>query len=295
MLPALEAFEEMLENPTTYYIFYDYFLRAAVGEEEWKKMNGRPKRKTTKKQSSTAATNEVASLENKRLASSLDEAFALIVLRNNYFAWLLKAKEQHKNLKTDYDGGNEKEKSLAMHLLSGYLIDLEESDEGNASSYVRFKNQRQTDEEQRAAYMNARRKFIGNVMRVREKVKHSEEYKKIKESLTSLKRLRSDEDDDMLRKRKKMKMVMEMKKYTGVTLDDRRAKGWSAKAFLDMFQMKVKIEGMDEAYKRFGKAYRYVYNIYHAEIVEDDTNTTSQNDVLSDEQYKSLFNLSAEM
>jgi hypothetical protein len=36
----MEAFEERLNNPTNYYIFYNYFLRALVGEKVWKQATG---------------------------------------------------------------------------------------------------------------------------------------------------------------------------------------------------------------------------------------------------------------
>jgi hypothetical protein len=286
VLPALEAFEEMLENPTMYYIFYEYFLRAAVGEEEWKKQNGRPKRKNTRNNS---PTQERVDLQDKRLASSLDEAFALLVLKNNYFAWLLQAKEKNKDLKTDYDGGNEKEKSLALHLLGGYIIDL---DSGEENAFVHVNSSQLTPMEL-IAYRTAKKDFIAKVIRVREKVKNSEEYTKIKESLTTLKRLRK-ENDDKFNKKKKQKLFMDMKKYTGITVGGglKTGKGWSAQAFMDMFEMKKKMDDMEERYKKFGKAYRYVYNIYHADTVEDAVHVTPPpNDVLSDEQYKSLFNL----
>ena len=41
VFPALEAFEQRLDNPTNYYLFYEYFLSAAVGEEEWKQKKQR--------------------------------------------------------------------------------------------------------------------------------------------------------------------------------------------------------------------------------------------------------------
>jgi hypothetical protein len=45
------------------------------------------------------------------MVTPLDEAFALVVLKNNYFAWLLQAMREFPNLMTDYDDKNHNEGS----------------------------------------------------------------------------------------------------------------------------------------------------------------------------------------
>ena len=70
VLPSLSTFEERLSNPKTYYLFYVYFYRPAIGEAEWKNFVERGKD------------------DQARIGNSNTEAFAHMVLKNNYFAWL---------------------------------------------------------------------------------------------------------------------------------------------------------------------------------------------------------------
>ena len=82
----MEAFEEGVKLPSVYVIFYDYFVKSSVGDAAWKE----------------------ACLEAKDLTDPIvcpqAEAFALILLKNNYFAWLWEAKMAlGDTLVTDYD------------------------------------------------------------------------------------------------------------------------------------------------------------------------------------------------
>jgi len=66
---AFECFEERWRFPKAYHLFYDHFFKAAVGEKKWKE-----------------------SLEdNKPFGNSNTEAFALMLLKNNYHAWMAQA------------------------------------------------------------------------------------------------------------------------------------------------------------------------------------------------------------
>ena len=113
VFPALEAFEQRLDNPTNYYLFYEYFLSAAVGEEEWKQNSGyqHRMRKRARRQSYTTniispepmTRDRLSIVKDKRMSTSLNEAFTLILFKNNYFAWLLEAKQNNSDLVCDYD------------------------------------------------------------------------------------------------------------------------------------------------------------------------------------------------
>jgi hypothetical protein len=68
VLPSIESLGRRFKNPKAYCIFYMYFYTAAVGELRWK---------------------EYLSKEEERIGSNTMEAFALLVLVNNYKkAWL---------------------------------------------------------------------------------------------------------------------------------------------------------------------------------------------------------------
>ena len=74
VLPSIESVKRRLKDPKAYCIFYMYFYTAAVGEERWK---------------------ECLSTEG-RIGSNTMEAFALLVLVNNYKAWLYEEKRHIK-------------------------------------------------------------------------------------------------------------------------------------------------------------------------------------------------------
>jgi hypothetical protein len=75
-----------LEIPNVYFLFYEYFFKSSVGDVRWKR----------------ACTEEKD--KYAPLGSPQAEAFAMLLLKNNYFAWLLEAKEKLQDLlMTDYD------------------------------------------------------------------------------------------------------------------------------------------------------------------------------------------------
>jgi hypothetical protein len=94
-----------LEDPKAYCIFYMYFYTAAVGEVRWK---------------------ECLSKEEGRIGSNTMEAFALLVLVNNYKAWLYEEKKTHQaNLLTEYDSPPSRGKpSIVDKILDGVQFNL---------------------------------------------------------------------------------------------------------------------------------------------------------------------------
>lgn len=84
VMPSLEHFQMRHESPRVYFLFYNYFLRAVMGESKW-----------------TSSLNE-----NKKLGTTVAEAYAHTLLENNYFAWLFEYKEKQREgdkIKTEYD------------------------------------------------------------------------------------------------------------------------------------------------------------------------------------------------
>ena len=72
-----------MQDPKAYFIFYMYFYTAAVGEVSW---------------------NECMAKKESRIGSNTFEALALLLLVNNYKAWLYEEKKTHKtDLWTEYD------------------------------------------------------------------------------------------------------------------------------------------------------------------------------------------------
>jgi hypothetical protein len=95
-------------------VFYEHFLRAVTGDEEYKFRSGQK----------AVPTNSSTVKLDSRMVTPLDEAFALVVLKNNYFAWLLQAMREFPNLMTDYDDKNHNEGSVTMaeYILGDYLL-----------------------------------------------------------------------------------------------------------------------------------------------------------------------------
>lgn len=72
-----------LKDPKAYYLFYEYFYKSAIGETTWK---------------------ECVEDDTKRVGNVTTEAFALLLLSNNYKAWMYEAKQDYgDSLMTEYD------------------------------------------------------------------------------------------------------------------------------------------------------------------------------------------------
>ena len=80
----MQSLEKRLDHPETYWLFCNNFVKAAVGDEAWR---------------TSLSKND----PNQRMASVQNEAFAMVMLKNNYYAWLLQAKIKHPTLITEYD------------------------------------------------------------------------------------------------------------------------------------------------------------------------------------------------
>ena len=106
ILPAWESFSTRLDDPKMYYLFYENFYKAALGETVWK-------------EDMKADNNEA------RIGNTNTEAFAHLVLQNNYFSWLYEIKQSRdlKHLLTEYDSASKvKDKK---HLVDVVLENIE--------------------------------------------------------------------------------------------------------------------------------------------------------------------------
>jgi hypothetical protein len=115
VLPSCECFNKRLDDPNSYFVFHKYFVRAVIGDEEWKKSyrSGR--------ESHTGGDSTITTQYRDQLCSPLDEAFALIMLQNNYFSWLLEAKEEMgEHLVTDYDSCHKLQDGTQMTTFAHY-------------------------------------------------------------------------------------------------------------------------------------------------------------------------------
>jgi len=70
---AFECFEQRWRFPKAYHLFYEYFFKAAVGDTRWKQ----------------------SLKENRPFGNTNTEAFALMILKNNYHAWMVQASSEY--------------------------------------------------------------------------------------------------------------------------------------------------------------------------------------------------------
>jgi len=82
VLPSLESFGRRSTLPKVCYLFYDNFFKGVVGEGAWNRC-----------------------FAESRMGTSTQEALSLVILRNNYFAWLYEYKLKYRGskLRTEYD------------------------------------------------------------------------------------------------------------------------------------------------------------------------------------------------
>jgi len=88
--------------PKVYYVFYEHFFKAVVGDRIWKRR-----------------------FNESRFSTNVLEAFTHLCVQNNYFAWLYDYMVSHLNstLKTEYDLANEEPSDTEG--LSGDLGEVE--------------------------------------------------------------------------------------------------------------------------------------------------------------------------
>jgi hypothetical protein len=248
-MPSLEAFEARLDIPGVYFIFYDYFFRSSAGDARWKK----------------AWLEENKDLK-RRLASEQTEAFAMLVLKNNYFAWLLAAKEKLGDaLLTDYD--TDLKKKDKMSSVEAYLgeveIDLEATaDEGEDVSFVVSKH------EDADRYAKLKQGTDKELKKIGRKCKDNEYYKNLKKQLEKPEvepthppqGLSRDDQEAREREemRKRRKLMKTFRVYTTKEDKEDGFKGWSERAASDMADMVKKLKEEGDDCRKFSAAYREV-------------------------------------
>lgn len=231
-----------IEMPSVYIVFHDFFLRSSVGDTAWK-----------------AACMESSDL-TERLAPTQGEAFAMLLLKNNYFAWLWEAKLTYKEiLVTDYDGDQERKNK--ENICDAYVkleVNLEPNDEDdedddtfNFNNVLIREGDKKYDElhkKTQMAFKKVQRIAKGNV-------KYKDLLKQLEEELNET----GEGDHVFQHKAKRRKVLKSFREYTNPQDDEGRFKGWSHRAAVDMKELiaKVSINGARE--KLFRAGYRLTY------------------------------------
>jgi hypothetical protein len=243
VFPGIEAFEMGVEIPILYVIFYDYFYKCSLGDVRWKK-------------ACWDETNKSAPLGPPQA-----EAFAMMQLKNNYFAWLLEAKEKSKGeLITDYDPDNKRTgmRSAAEAYLKKLEINVFEQDPEELLVIP----------ENHVKYGALKKKTEENIKKARRLSKTNSTYKEVKRELETM-----NEDDAVgepdvddvqgqsekkLRQNKRRKTLKKFREYTVKQDTEGKFKGWSNRATEDMAKLCKKIREGKEEYAAFRRAYREI-------------------------------------
>jgi hypothetical protein len=241
VFPSLEAFEEGINLLAIYAIFYDYyFVKSSVGDNAWK----------------------VACLDAEDQTSSIvppqGEAFALLLLKNNYFAWLWEAKTKLGNLLiTDYDTAEDTSGESAGEIMADVVLkcqidlDVQEDEQDWNKILVKSSVNHQKYELLRKA-ANARLK------QVRQLASNSDRYKEFKIALNE----GSEEeptDVDLESRTKKRKRLKTFREYTNPNDAEGKFKGWSICAANDM-RNSIAILGVVSChYRLLRRVYCHIY------------------------------------
>jgi hypothetical protein len=238
-------------------IFHEYFLKSSVGDTKWK----------------TARLEADDKSLSDPLISVQGEAFAMIILKNNYFAWLWEAKLKYEDfLCTDYDTDSELENKvpLGVALLKMAELNLaqdaqeEENDEDDAEasslsarpvagiSNLSYENLL-VPESTSTLYCDLRKKNEAVLKKTRRAARKNAKYKELKKLLeegevTSARTgvvppaagnngAPRDEEEERVKQEKrskKRKILKSFRDFTNPREDEGRFKGWSKRASDEM-------------------------------------------------------------
>jgi hypothetical protein len=242
----LEAFEEGINLPLVYMIFYEYFFKSSVGDSAWKKSCLEAKDPT------------------EPLAAPQEEAFAMILLRNNYFAWLWEAKMEFKDLlSTEYDTKTEREfkyDDVGYRLLKRRInLDVDVDEEDMDKILLKFK------EPMNPMFERVWNEDSKKLKKVWDEAGKNAKYKELKKAWV----LENEDPHEYAEEEeneqtvdigtKKRKRLRSLREYTCANDDEGRFKGWSLRAAEDMATLIAKLNSTAATYKVFRRAYRATY------------------------------------
>ena len=244
VLPSIESLGRRWKDPKAYCIFYMYFYTATVGEVRWK---------------------EYVSNEEGRIGSNTMEAFAHLVLVNNYKAWLYEEKKTHQsNLLTEYDSPPSCGKpSIVDKILDGVQFNLEQQEGPGSPSVIYNKNDTTYKklEKERIDWLEA---FCKTDLCLQTSDGVLQKASTDNSNGSPGEEEEEPEEDKFVqreRAKKKRKLTRELREFTGVpTKGERRHKGWSDGGMVafEKYVQTIRKDVEDDKYVAWEKAYRDV-------------------------------------
>jgi hypothetical protein len=233
---SLESIMEMrIENSKAYYVFYEFFYKSAVGEVHWK---------------------ECLDDDARRIGNDTTESFALLLLANNYKAWLYEEKMSHgEELQTEYDASPS---DGCVSIVDKLLVDLEFVLESGAESLV-DQNIGSQGYKKAAKF---RREWLTKLKRKPICAKLKGSWQKPADVLGEYPSTNGQPIHKRERDKKRRKLMKGLKKWTGNAEEgERRFKGWSDnghKAF-EHWTSDIKTDVRNGKYTLWEKAFREVH------------------------------------
>jgi len=247
VLPSIEHFQERLKSPRVYFLFYHYFVKAVMGESNWTTSLG----------------------GNKKLATSVAEAYTHSLIENNYFAWLFEYKERASvYIKTEYDStededGDDEEWKDDLYMpgeLNAIEISIPTTDDGE------FKLVTKEDDE--AEYKRLREERKGTHDDVKDAATspefgHKQQHDEMKETLEAFRR-ENDMMGDKEKTTKKRYIMRDLKSFS-------RQRGKNIDKFI--FETAESVKKESKSKKKFQAAYRNLLKTMEANVNKENIAT----------------------
>lgn len=278
IFPCIEAFQAGIKFPSVHMVFYEYFLKSCVGDSEWKDICLNP-----------------TNCQSDAFVDPPLEAFATIMLENNYFSWLLSAKDEYGDtLVTDYDTADRRENKIyfAQYHVNGVELDLVDvppgetfvptcdavmklmvyPESGNPEKFDILKRQREDELDDicvKAMTNNKYREMMSELKQMQHEDQESTESQPEagiaemtndtleKPVMTNDTTLEKQSEKQLEKKRKeKRNTLKKLRKYTNVNDTDAFYKGWSKEMPHIQLRIMKSITENEEKYKQFRSVYR---------------------------------------
>jgi len=245
VFPSMEAFEEGVKLPAVHVIFYDYFVKSGVGDAAWKE----------------------ACLEandpTDPIVCPQAEAFALILLKNNYFAWLWEAKlALGDTFVTDYDTPEAQKYHFEFSdivLKCQINLDVEDDIENDADLMNRVLVKHEVNPRK---YDSIKKRQETLLKKVRLQASNNEKYRQLKNAMDEKDNAENTAPalrDDEAQRHKKRKVLKGFREYTTAKGTEGKFKGWSSRAANDMKEAIMALKKVEKKDLLFRQVYREIY------------------------------------
>lgn len=263
ILPSLESFQMRLKQPLVNYVFYEYVFKPVVGEGAWNRR-----------------------LNASRFGTNALEAYAHALLQNNYMAWVFDYRQRHpgSTLKTEYDLAKSQQQQGSVvrifcgdldgaEIAAGVTDDNDDEEETVASEYTVVYSQAPHEEAYEEAREGAEKVRNETLAQIRIDHGRLDSYGEVNtllmsDDMSSISSCEGGRAATKAQNKKKRKVMMNLKMYTGGDAATKRKrgsdtfKGWSeeGKKFMVKMAQDIKADVESGAHGEWEKMYKKICN-----------------------------------